>query len=189
MNVELANLCMNIINALGSLATCAGVWFFIKDQRDKQEQIEKLNNIASVLKASNEALERQNYLSEEQAKILHAYLVKDEEVLTQLQTLHNEKRKVRHKNHWWANLIPNNQEELVIFLQNKTFPLILQSIDVSPQEVQINTLPLPQQIEHDDFFYIKIQKFSTFTLTLKYKDTQHEHTAKLFVKNKKIHWI
>ena len=66
MDSNLFNTVIQIVGAIGSLATFGAFIFLFRRDKDKQSQIDKLTGIATILEAQNERMKKQNDLIAQQ---------------------------------------------------------------------------------------------------------------------------
>jgi len=106
MSGNTVNIIFQVIAAIGSLATFGAFLLLFRKDKDKQNQINKLTNIAAILKNQNDTMKEQNSLIEQQIDIFrNTSLLKgnDDKALAELQAIEEKKMKLSVKPNLWLN--------------------------------------------------------------------------------------
>lgn len=145
-------LTFHIISAVGSLATFGAFIYLFKKDESKQEQIDKLSDIAAVLDSQNESLKAQNDLMAQQVEILRNQALGGDNNAA-IQALHEiEAKKLK------LSVLPilstngagynGSHGELNIKLSNKGEPAkLLDFILSEPSDIVLHSKSVPYDLE------------------------------------------
>jgi len=148
-----------LIAALGSLATFgAFVCLFFKD-KSKQEQIDKLSSIATVLEAQNEAMCKQNGLISQQVEILRNIAISgkgNDDAIKELRDIEEKKLRLSVKPNLWLNVIGYDSfsGELKIDLNNKGEDAKLLEFNLISEDIELHSKSLPYNLDKGKRRYI-----------------------------------
>ena len=150
---------IQIIGALGSLATFGAFIFLFRRDKDKQKQIDKLAGIATILEAQNETMKLQNDLIAQQVDIFrNTSLLKgnDVEALKELREIEEKKLKLSVKPNLWLNGAgyKGHSGELSIDLNNKGEDAKLLEFKLTSDDIVLHSEPLPYDLEKGNRRYI-----------------------------------
>jgi len=152
MEVNLFNTVIQIIGAVGSLATFgAFIFLFIRD-KDKQSQIDKLTGIATALEAQNEIMKKQNDLIAQQVNIFrNTSLLKEnnEEALQELRDIEEKKLRLSVRPNLYLNGAGTTGHEgkLHIDLNNKGEKAIINNIILISTDIDLLDQSFPFDID------------------------------------------
>lgn len=148
----------NIINSIGALATFGAFLLLFRRDKDKQEQIDKLTSIATILDAQNESLKKQNALIAQQVDIFRntSILNKQDNVsIAKLQEIEEKKLKLSVAPVLWLNGAGTKHTgELQIDLNNKGERAILDDFVLKSGEIILHSKSIPYDLEKGERRYI-----------------------------------
>jgi hypothetical protein len=154
-NIELT---FNIINSIGALATFGAFLLLFRRDKDKQEQINRLTSIATILDAQNESLKKQNDLIAQQVDIFRntSILNKQDNVsIAKLQEIEEKKLKLSVAPVLWLNGAGTKHTgELQIDLNNKGERAILDDFVLKSGEITLHSKSIPYDLEKGERRYI-----------------------------------
>lgn len=159
MDIATLNIIFQIIAAIGSLATFgAFVFLFVKD-KSKQDQIDKLTSIATILEAQNETMKEQNGLIAQQVEIFrNTNMLKgdDNGALLALREIEDKKLKLSVKPNLWLNGAgyKGYSGELQIDLNNKGEDAKLLEFNLHSNDIVLHNLNLPYDLDKGERRYI-----------------------------------
>lgn len=148
-----------IISAIGSLATFGAFIFLFRRDKDKQEQIDKLTGIASVLEAQNETMKMSNDLMTQQIDIFrNTSILKnyDENALKDLKEIEEKKLKLSVKPNLWLNGAgyKGHTGQLKIDLNNKGEDAQLLEFRLTSDDIILHSQSLPYNLGKGQRRYI-----------------------------------
>lgn len=148
-----------IISAIGSLATFGAFIFLFRRDKDKQEQIDKLTGIASVIEAQNETMKMSNDLMTQQVDIFrNTSILKnyDESALKDLKEIEEKKLKLSVKPNLWLNGAgyKGHAGELKIDLNNKGEDAQLLEFRLTSDDIILHSQSLPYDLGKGQRRYI-----------------------------------
>ncbi len=152
MNENNTNLIFQIIGAIGSLATFGAFMFLFRRDKDKQTQIDKLTNIATILDAQNDTMKLQNDLIAQQVNIVrNTSLLKDQDsgALTELRKIEEKRLKLSVKPNLWLNGAGYSgyDGEMHIDLNNKGEDATILGINLTSDDIVLHDNPIPFMLE------------------------------------------
>jgi len=148
-----------LLAAFGSLATVgAFVVLFFKD-KSKQEQIDKLSSIATVLEAQNGSMCKQNDLISQQVEILRNISIggKDNDgAIKELRAIEETKLRLSVKPNLWLNGAGYDgyRGELKIDLNNKGEDTKLLEFNLNSEDIELHSKSLPYDLDKGERRYI-----------------------------------
>ena len=150
---------IQIIRALGSLATFGAFIMLFRRDKGKQEQISKLTVISSVLENQAESLRKQNELISQQVDIYRNTSILKEQndtALDRLKEIEEEKLLLSVKPNLWINsvIIKEFDRELNIDLNNKGETAILTKFESESNDIVLFYEYLPDEIDKGERRYI-----------------------------------
>lgn len=171
-----------VVSAIGSLSTFGMFLFLFRKDKDKQSQINKLANIATLLEAQNEVMSEHNDLVFQQVeifrntKILNGY---DNEALSELRNIEEKKLKLSVRPNLWLNGAGYSgyDGELKIDLNNKGEVAFITNFNLTSSDIILHNEYLPYELEGGQRRYIfarskgiKHIKDSIYSIEILYKD-------------------
>ena len=146
------NIIVQVISALGSLATFGAFVFLFCRDKNKQNQIDKLTGIAAILEAQNETMKEQNDLILQQVIIFRNTAVlqgKDQEATVKLLAIEEKKLKLSVKPILWTNGGGYNGStgDFNIDISNKGETAILLNFINISQDISVTDLQGPYELE------------------------------------------
>ena len=143
---------IQIIVAVGSLATFGAFIFLFRRDKDKQSQIDKLTGIATILEAQNETMKKQNDLIAQQVDIFrNTSLLKDVDnnALLELREIEVKKLKLSVKPNLYLNGAGTSGSEgkLHIDLNNKGETAIIHNLILTSEDLTLQSLSFPIELE------------------------------------------
>ncbi len=151
-------LAFNIINSIGALATFGAFLMLFRRDRDKQEQIDRLTSIATVLDAQNDSLKKQNDLISQQVDIFRNTSIlkqQDNASIAKLQEIEEKKLKLSVAPVLWLNGAGTRHTgELQIDLNNKGERAILDDFILKSGDISLHSKSTPYDLEKGERRYI-----------------------------------
>lgn len=155
---EQIQLTFNIINSIGALATFGAFLLLFRKDKDKQQQIDKLISIATILDAQNDSLKKQNDLIAQQVDIFRNTSLlsqQDNESMVKLQEIEEKKLKLSVAPHLWLNGAGTRYtSELQIDLNNKGERAILDDFILKSGEIELYSKSVPCELEKGERRFI-----------------------------------
>lgn len=173
---------IQIIGAVGSLATFGAFLMLFKKDKNKQEQLDRLTVISSVLENQAESLRKQNDLISQQVDIYRNTSIlnkQNDEALSRLKEIEEEKLLLSVKPNLWLNgaRYKGYEGELSIDLNNKGETAILKKFELISDDLILHSEHLPYDLEKGERKYIfartkgeKHIKDCAYTLNIFYSD-------------------
>lgn len=187
MSKDLIILICQIITAIGSLSTFGMFLFLFRKDKDKQTQINKLTNIATLLDAQNEVMKEHNDLVSQQVEIFRNTRIlggQDNEALSELRNIEEKKLKLSVKPNLWLNGAGYSgyNGELKIDLNNKGEVAYITNFNLTSSDIELHNEHLPFELEGGQRRYIfarskgnKHIKDAIYTIEILYKDKINTH--------------
>lgn len=152
MNCETTNLIFQVIGALGSLATFGAFIFLFRRDENKQAQIDKLADIAAILKSQNETMKEQNDLISQQVDIFrNTTVLKGENgnAMERLREIEEKKLKLSVKPNLWLSGAgyKGYNGELHIDLNNKGEDAKLLDFGLHSDDIILHNQSLPDDLD------------------------------------------
>jgi hypothetical protein len=152
MDNNTLNIIFQIVASIGSLATFGAFFFLFRRDKDKQAQIDRLAGIATILDAQNDTMKKQNDLISQQVDIFrNTSLLKgnDQVALLHLREIEEKKLRLSVQPILWTNGGGHNGStgEFHIYLNNKGETAILQEFVNNSNDVSVNNLPSPYELD------------------------------------------
>lgn len=155
---EKIQLTFNIINSIGSFATFGAFLLLFRKDKDKQQQIDKLLSIATILDAQNDSLKKQNNLIAQQVDIFRNTFIltqQDNESMVKLQEIEEKKLKLSVAPVLWLNGAGTRYtSELQIDLNNKGERAILDDFILKSGEIELYNKSVPYELEKGERRFI-----------------------------------
>jgi hypothetical protein len=150
---------IQIIGAVGSLATFGAFLMLFKKDKNKQEQLDRLTVISSVLENQAESLRKQNDLISQQVDIYRNTSIlnkQNDEALSRLKEIEEEKLLLSVKPNLWLNgaRYKGYEGELSIDLNNKGETAILKKFELISDDLILHSEHLPYDLEKGERKYI-----------------------------------
>lgn len=176
------SLTFNILNALGSLATFLAFIFLFRKDKDKQKQIDKLTNIASVLEGQTDVMRKQNDLLSQQVDIFRNTSIlknQDEQAVKKLREIEIKKLRLSVMPNLWHNgaTTKGHEGELMIDINNKGEVALFYEVNLQSGDISLHNNRVPFEIEKGERRYIfgrtkgeKNINNCTYVIELKYRD-------------------
>lgn len=173
---------IQIIGALGSLATFGAFIMLFKKDKNKQEQLDRLTVISSVLENQAESLRKQNDLISQQVDIYRNSSIlnkQNDEALSRLKDIEEEKLLLSVRPNLWLNGAgyKGYEGELNIDLNNKGETAILKKFELVSDDIVLHSEHLPYDLEKGERRYIfarskgeKHIKDCVYTINIIYTD-------------------
>ncbi|RYD82389.1 MAG: hypothetical protein EOP53_03885 [Sphingobacteriales bacterium] len=148
-----------VLNALGSIATFLTFLFLLRKDKDKQNQINRLTNIASNLDAQTEVMRQQNDLIAQQVDIFRnrsLFDSKDNDALKKLHEIEEKKLKLSVKPNLWLNGVSTHGTtgEIKFDLNNKGETAFLTEMNLINGDISLHDLHIPYELEKGQRRYI-----------------------------------
>ncbi|MFC4210970.1 hypothetical protein ACFOWA_07245 [Pedobacter lithocola] len=149
MSDHLLSILFQIIGALGALATIGAFIAVFRRDKDKQAQIEKLANIATILKAQNESIKKQNELVQQEIDIFKESVnlkAGDQQAIIAIE---EKKLKLSVQPNLWLNGAgyKGYDGELSIDLNNKGEDAKLLEFNLTSDDIVLHSLSLPWDLD------------------------------------------
>lgn len=148
----------NVINSIGALATFGAFLLLFRKDKEKQEQIDKLASIVTILDAQNESLKKQNDLIAQQVDIFRNTSIlykQDNDSIAKLQEIEEKKLKLSVAPVLWVNGAGAKPTgELQIDLNNKGERAILDDFVLKSGEITLHDKSIPYDLEKGERRYI-----------------------------------
>lgn len=163
------NFTFQIIDAIGSLATFGAFIYLFKRDNFKQDQINKLTRIATVLETQNQTMQLQNDLISQQVDIFrNTSLLKgqDEIGLYKLIEIENKKLKLSIRPNLWLNgaSYRGNDGILNIELNNNGEVAKLTEINSLSEEIILERHSLPFELNKSKNYLICARRSRSVTI-------------------------
>jgi len=156
--VELIQLTFNIINSIGALGTFGAFLLLFRKDNDKQKQIAKLSNIATILDAQNDNLKKQNDLTIQQIEIFrNTYILKHQDTASvdKLKEIEEKKLKLSIAPVLWLDGAGTRYTgELQIYINNKGERAILDDFNLISGDIELHSKSVPYDLEKGQGRYI-----------------------------------
>lgn len=153
------NLVFQIIAALGSIATFGAFLMLFKKDKEKQNQIDKLTKIATLLDSQNDTLRQQNDLISQQVDIFRNTNIlksQDDNAIKELKKIEEKKLLLSVKPNLWINGAGynGNTGELKIDLNNKGEYAKLIDFKNHTSDIILHSLHLPYDLHKGERRFI-----------------------------------
>ena len=153
-------LIFQIIAGIGSLATFGAFLFLFKKDKNKQQQLDKLSGIASMLEAQNETMKEQNNLITQEIDILRDSALSsktdNDQTLKELKEIEQKKLMLSVKPNLWLNggSFNGSSGEFKIDLNNKGEDAVLTNFVLVSGDVTLHSQSLPYDLDKGSRRYI-----------------------------------
>jgi hypothetical protein len=190
MNESQLSLIFNILNAAGSVATFLAFILIFRKDKDKQAQIDKLSNIATVLEAQTEVMRKQNDLISQQVDIFRNTSIlknQDENAIKRFREIEEQKLRLSVMPNLWLNGASKSgyEGELKIDLNNKGETAHFHEVNLLSGDIILHNNRTPFEIEKGERRYIFAKAKDgqnlndcKYEIELKYKDAlRNDYTS------------
>lgn len=163
IDYDLSTFIFGAVGALGSIATFGAFIFLFRRDKDKQNQIDKLTSIATILEAQNETMKSQNDLMAQQVDILRNTFIlqgQDNEAMLRLKEIEEKKLKLSVKPNLWLNGAGYNvtDGQFQIDVNNKGEDAKLLEFVLRSEDAVLHNEHLPWDLDKGERRYIFGQK-------------------------------